>query len=39
MAVTRIQFKELNARHYYTIVTYHMRTSVSNPYKGYCIYA
>ena len=38
MAVTRIHFKGFTARRYYTIVTYHVHTSVSNPYKGYCIY-
>ena len=37
MAVTRIHFKGFTAHRYYTIVTYHVRTSISNPYKGYCI--
>ena len=38
MAVTRIHFKGFTARRYYTILTYHVRTSIFNPYKGYCIY-
>ena len=38
IAVTRINFKGFTARRYYTIVTYQECTSVSNPYKGYCIY-
>ena len=38
MAVTQIHFEGFIARRYYTIGTYHVRTSVFNPYKGYCIY-
>ena len=38
MAITWIHFKGFTTRRCYTIVTYPVHTSASNPYKGYCIY-